>query len=507
MNESTSKKGAALIYVVLLGAMIIILGMVLLNISSNSHKLSVEETKQEQAYLSSKSGLNYFLNSLKGENNDALQSLKDAVKASNLQNTAIISDEVGDITIKLTNVDDYKFQIDSVSSIYGTSATTTAFLEKSELLGGFDWTDKPFYVYNEYDSSSSDVEFGSYKGTLNNKKPYISFKDDYKDYPNEADQYGIIDAEVVNLTQQISDALTTLNGVVPGINACTFKDTPMQTSTNKDEDPFANDIYQHNCTLNYIPDTDITISYFNDKNKLTTTTRDGKTVWFDFYYFENNEITYYYQDLIYVSPIDDTLGKILIGGENFYSQDVVYLTLRDPNDLSQLEIVDTDSTGSYHTTGSGTISRDPDGNAASTSEDGYVYVGGSDDYFNDIVNNELLNNPIGADILDLSSYDLSETYTYGLDSDNSNNFIILIDNIDSSYATTSISIDHDLDAWVYAPDYTVTVKSGVNLTGGIIANKVIVESGATIDGRHPNEGFDNMLKSSYTDKFWRVVYE
>ena len=507
MNESTSRKGAALIYVVLLSALIVILAMTLLSISSESHELSVEETKQEQAYLSSKSGLNYFLNSLKNESSDDLQKLKDSVNSSSQQSNVFINDEVGDITINLTDVNDYKFQIDSVSNINGVSATTTAFLEKSELLGGFDWTDKPFYVYDEYSSSSSDVEFGSYKGTLNKFKPYISFKDDYKTYPNESDQYGIIDAEKVNLTQQLSDAITTLTGVVPGTNACSLKDEPMETSNNKDEDPFANDVYQLNCTLNDIPENDISISYINYQKNSTTATRYGKTIWFDFYYFENNEITNYYQDLIYVSPIDDSLGKVLIGGENFYSQDIVYLSLKDPNDLSQLEIVDTDSTGSYHTTGDGTISRDPDGNAASTSEDGYIYSGGSLEYFNDLVNDELLNNPIGADILDLSSYDLSQTYTYGLDSDNSNNFIILIDNIDSSYTTTSISIDYDLDAWVYAPDYTVTVKSGVTLTGGIIADKVIVENGAVIEGRQPNEGFDNMLKSSYTDKFWRVVYE
>jgi hypothetical protein len=71
----------------------------------------------------------------------------------------------------------------------------------------------------------------------------------------------------------------------------------------------------------------------------------------------------------------------------------------------------------------------------------------------------------------------------------------------------TISINYDLDAWIYAPDYTIIVTKDVNLTGGIIANKVIVEDGATIDGRTPNEGFDNLLKSSYTDKFWRVVYE
>ena len=262
MNEKTNKKGAALIYVVLLSAMIIILGMGLISISSSSYDIAVDETKNEQAYLSSKSGLNFFLNSLKDESSAELQDLLDKVKTKDQSDTVTINDEVGDVTINLSSVNDYKIQIDSTSNINGISTITTAYLERTSSLLGFDFEDKPFYVLDSFVNEkvdNSNIKYGSYKGTeIGNENAQNSvqsdFDDNYVDYKNE-EPYSIVEDNSINLTTSIYNSIIKLQDEfpslpTPGENACILKTSPMDSIDKIDDKDYANEVKYQNCVFN-----------------------------------------------------------------------------------------------------------------------------------------------------------------------------------------------------------------------------------------------------------------
>jgi hypothetical protein len=512
MNESTNKKGAALIYVVLLSAMIIILGMGLMNVTSSSYELSVEETKHEQAYLSSKSGLNFFLNSLKGESNEDLQKLLDSVKSTYLQKTVNINDKVGDITIKLTNVTDYKIQIDSTSDVNGVSATTTAYLERTVSLLGFDFEDKPFYYYDSYSGGDKNGEFGTYKYATKYKKPGTgAIQSKFGTISLEKDeQFSKIDEnQEVVLTDSIKKAIDQLrledtSIPEPGVSGCILKDRSMDYS----DDPYANDVKYINCTL----DQD-TI----DQTLYNIYGREDYEVDFDLLFFEDNNYSLSHQVLIFVDDLSLILPadkKLTIKGFNFYNQDVVYLSLSNPNDINRIVIIDEDSKLSYAFKDDFTKLK-LNGNSKSQS---FKYI--KNEMFtvfnlNGVDSDEnLIDEPQGPNFF--NSEDLGSNgaqLVYDVDGQKSNNFVILIDNVDETYKedvkdlTLNYYPGQQLDAWIYAPEYTINIKENFKLNGGVIANVINVNQNSDITGIAPNQGFLDLIKSDYVDLSWRVVYE
>jgi hypothetical protein len=509
MNESTNKKGAALIYVVLLSAMIIILGMGLINVSSSSYELSVEETKYEQAYLSSKSGLNFFLNALKVKSNNELQSLLDDVNDKGSLETGDIdvNNEVGDISIKLTRDNDYKFRIDSTSKVNGVNATTTAYLERTSSLLGFDFEDKPFYYYDSYSGGDKDGKFGSYKyntkyknnGTIQSKFGSIGLDED--------DQFSKIDEnQEVILTDSIKGAIEKLrlddNSIPePGVSGCILKNSSLGYSDN----PYANDIQYINCTIN--------------KNTIDQTLvygRDDYEVDFDLLYYKNNNNYLTHQVLIYIedlSFLDDYNEKLIINGFNFYSQDVVYLSLANPNDLNRIVIVDEDSKLSYKFKANSTKLQ-TNGNSKKES---FKYTGGKVfDEFNpeSSAAGGFVEEPQGPSFFNDKLFkDNGMQLVYDVDGQNSNNFVILIDNVDEAYKndvkelTLNKYNGQQLDAWIYAPEYKINIEKDFELNGGVIANIINVDKDSKILGITPNQGFLDLIKSDYVDTSWRVVYE
>ena len=506
MNEKTNKKGAALIYVVLLSAMIIILGMGLISISSSSYDIAVDETKNEQAYLSSKSGLNFFLNSLKDESSAELQDLLDKVKTKDQSDTVTINDEVGDVTINLSSVNDYKIQIDSTSNINGISTITTAYLERTSSLLGFDFEDKPFYVLDSFVNEkvdNSNIKYGSYKGTeIGNENAQNSvqsdFDDNYVDYKNE-EPYSIVEDNSINLTTSIYNSIIKLQDEfpslpTPGENACILKTSPMDSIDKIDDKDYANEVKYHNCVLN---------------SSIIPTKKDGDiekyTIGFDSIFFENRSDKMINQNLIYVKSMESLSSNLSIYGDNFYLQDIVYLSLSNPNDLSKISIKDDDSTGSFKFS-LDSLSYTPDG--SNDSKESYKYVN-KDTFkdYNDLENNSLINEAYGPSFFN-TTYGNGQKIVYRQDGDQSNNFIILIDNVDPEYSSvTEITLNTKLDAWIYAPNYTVNIEKDAELTGDVIAKKIIVDKDAKVDGVSLNQGFLDLIESDYVDVSWRVVYE
>ena len=474
--KQPNKKGAALVYVILLTALLFILGSGILSLSFQSYDNTVVETKNEQAYLSSKSGLNFFIDSLTNDNVNAIYD-KVVTNSETLPASYIDLDGVGNISIKLEE-DGNRVKISSESTVNDTNATTFAYLEKTK---GFMFDkDKSIYYVNEILNDG------------NNGKGYLQFENYEK---KDTDISSSFDFVKVGTNEKRDDndfgqiSLDTSKLIIdvlePAIEKHYSKDSTYQLS-------------KENCN---------STEKFESRNKQGCTidkNKDNLTIDLQDTY---NGVDALHQYVVYV---DSRSENLTITGINLAAEDIIYVVLEEPEDLQYISIIDTDTDGFYEYNGDGTREF-KSGNAG---EDGYIFDNiEAYEYYN------LTSSfPVGIDRFSTNNNYYS--YNYYVDGQKSNNFIILADSKGDKTISTIGQKNVSLDAWIYAPNNTVFYSKFQVMHGGIIANKIDLadfNKGGS-DGLHGlplNENFmnianwDNGLNNIVTssNESWKVTYE
>jgi len=151
--QTWKKKGAILVYVVLIMALLIVFGVGMIFLANHNSNTTVNEIYAEQAYLTARSGLRSTMTMMEEDTantSDVASQLKTAKTLTS--SVDLTANKLGTVSVQVscTDTDCTILQIDSTGTYQGVSQTVTGYMKSSAPA-----ISSPLVIFNGLDNSST----------------------------------------------------------------------------------------------------------------------------------------------------------------------------------------------------------------------------------------------------------------------------------------------------------------------------------------------------------------
>jgi len=151
--QAWKKKGAILVYVVLIMALLIVFGVGMIFLANHNSNTTVNEVYAEQAYLTARSGLRSTMTMMEedtAKTSDVASQLKTAKTLTS--SVDLTANKLGTVSVQVscTDTDCTILQIDSTGTYQGVSQTVTGYMKSSAPA-----INSPFVVFNDVSGNTN----------------------------------------------------------------------------------------------------------------------------------------------------------------------------------------------------------------------------------------------------------------------------------------------------------------------------------------------------------------
>ena len=151
--QTWKKKGAILVYVVLIMALLIVFGVGMIFLANHNSNTTVNEVYAEQAYLTARSGLRSTMTMMEedtAKTSDVASQLKTAKTLTS--SVDLTANKLGTVSVQVscTDTDCTILQIDSTGTYQGVSQTVTGYMKSSAPA-----INSPFVVFNDVSGNTN----------------------------------------------------------------------------------------------------------------------------------------------------------------------------------------------------------------------------------------------------------------------------------------------------------------------------------------------------------------